>query len=301
VALLHLDVLSHLRHGLPNLDPETQELLNAGALDQVELCDDVLARLVVARTPAILQQAPDGPSRIRAGRVVIEATAAVPSAGRAARRLFGVDPLWAPTGPDGRQLLSSTPGGLALAAVDLPGTVDAAAWRMDRRGPRTDRPVIGRHCVGGKQEWKRLRDELPDSARIDIRLLDGTGSSQRAFGRFGPPRSWLVYSPADVSLRNFLYQVDFYLQLPAEQAGTDAEPTVLAAMAAGCVVLLPYRFAPTFGEAAVYCAPDEVADTVRMLHGRRSALREQSDRGREYVRLRHGHELFAERVASLVE
>jgi glycosyltransferase involved in cell wall biosynthesis len=300
-ALLHLDALSRLRHGLPHLDPQIQDLVNAGLLDQIELCDDVRARLVVARTPGVLQYAPDGPSRIRADRVVIEATAALPAAGRAARRLFGTDPLWAPTGPDGRQLLSATPGGLALAPVDLPGTVDAAAWRVDRRGPRVDRPVIGRHCAGGRQDWARLRDQLPDPARHDIRLLDGTGSSQRAFGRAGPPLGWLVYSTADVSLRGFLYQVDFYLQLPSEQASTDPEPTVLAAMAAGCVALLPHRFARTFGEAAVYCAPGEVGDTVRMLHGRRTALREQSDRGREFVEQHHGHPLFAERVAGLVE
>ena len=301
VALLHLDVLSHLWHGLPNLDQETQEALNAGELEQVELCDDVRARLVVARRSAVLEHAPDRPSRIRADRVVIEATAAVPSAGRAARRLFGADPLWAPAGPDGRQLLAATPGGLALAAVDLPGTVDAAAWRLDRRGPRTDRPVIGRHCLGGRKEWKRLRDELSDSTGIDVRLLDGTGSAQRAFGRLGPPLDWLVYSAADVSLRSFFYQVDFYLQSPSAQACTDPDEKVLTALAAGCVVLLPHRFAPAFGEAAAYCAPEEIADTVRMLHGRRSALREQSDRGREFVRQRHGHDLFAERVAALLE
>ena len=184
--------------------------------------------------------------------------------------------------------------------MDLPGTVDAAAWRVDRRGPGIDRPVIGRHCAGGQHEWTRLRDELPDPARIDIRLLDGTGSAQRAFGRAGPPLGWLVYSPADVSLRTFLYQVDFYLQLPSDQASTDAEPTVLAAMAAGCVALLPHRFAATFGAAAVYCAPAEVGDTVRMLHSRRTALREQSDRGREFVQEHHSHALFAERVAGLV-
>jgi hypothetical protein len=210
-----------------------------------------------------------------------------------------VDPLWAPSGPHGRQLLSATPGGLALAPVDLPGTVDTAAWRLDRRGPRTDRPVVGRHCAGGRDEWRRLRDELPDSARIDVRLLDAAGTAARAFGRFGPPRTWLVYSPADVSLRSFLYQVDFYLRLPPEQASIDADPAVLAAMAAGCVVLLPDRYAPTFGDAAVYCDIEEVADTVRMLHGRRTALREQSERGREFVRQRHHHSRYARQVQIL--
>jgi hypothetical protein len=299
VALLHLDVPARLRHNLPNLDTAAQNLINAGVLEQVELCDDVRARLVIARTPVVLHQAPDSPSRIRAERVVIETTAASPAAARAARRLFGVDPLWAPTGPDGRQQLAATPGGLALAAVDLPGTVDADAWRLDRRGPRTDRPVVGRQCAGGREEWRRLRDELPDSARIDVRLLDGTGAARRAFGRFGPPRSWLVYTTGDVSLRNFLYQVDFYLLLPAAQASTDADPTVLAALAAGCVVLLPYRFAATFGDAAVYCSPEEVPDTVRTLHSRRTALRDQSELGRAFVRERHGHALYADRVATL--
>jgi hypothetical protein len=184
--------------------------------------------------------------------------------------------------------------------VDLPGTVDADSWRLDRRGPRTDRPVVGRHCLGDADDWRRLRDELPDTARIDIRLLDGTGTARRAFGRFGPPRSWLVYAAGDLSLRSFLYQIDFYLHRPADQAPTDPDPVVLAALAAGCVVLLPYRFANTFGEAAVYCSAEEVPDTVRLLHERRTALREQSERGREFVRQRHGHEQFASSVADLV-
>ncbi len=299
-ALLHLDAPAHLRAGLANLDLDVQDEINSGAVTQVELCDDVHARLVVATGPEVLRHAPDADSRLRADRVVIEATAGNPAAARAARRLFGPDPLWAPAGPDGRQQLSATPGGLALAPVDLPGTVDADAWRLDRRGPRTDRPVIGRHCFADAGEWRRLRDQLPDSARIDVRLLDGAGTARRAFGRFGPPRSWLIYTAGDLSLRSFLYQVDFYLHLPADEAPADPDPAVLAALAAGCVVLLPYRFAGTFGEAAVYCAADEVPDTVRRLHERRTALREQSERGREFVRQRHGHEQFADRAATLV-
>ena len=300
VALLHLDALANLRQGVANLDAEVQDLLNAGALEQVELCDDVRARLVVARSAAVLSHAPDGPSRIRADRVVIASPTGSAAAARGGRRLFGVEPLWAPPGPAGRQTLAATPGGLPLAAMDLPGTLDAAAWRMDRRGPRADRPVGGRRCAGGRDEWRRLRDELPDPARIDVRLLDSTGAAERAFGRPGPPRGWLVYAADDVSLRSFLYQVDFYLAAPAADAATDADSTVLTAMAAGCVAVLPPRFAPTFGDAAVYCSPAEIGHTVRTLHARPAALREQSERGRAFVRGRHGHEVFAERVAALV-
>ena len=297
-ALLQLDVLAHLRQGPQNLDPAVQDLINTGELTQVELTDDVRARLVVARSAKVLQHAPDLPSGVRAQRVVVEDAGFSPSAAAAARRLFGRRPLWAPAGPDGRRRIAETAGD-ALAALDLPGTLDAAQWRLDRRGPRTDRPVLGRHCRGGRAEWRRLRDELPDTPRLDVRLLDAAGTADRSFGRSGPPRSWLVYGPADVSLRSFLYQIDFYLHLPAADAAADPDPDVLAALAAGCVVVLPPRYAPTFGDAAVYCAAGEVPDAVRKLHGDPRALRRQGERGAAYVRRHHAHELYAERIARL--
>jgi hypothetical protein len=298
-ALLQLDVLANLRGGPRNLDPAVQELINSGDLTQVELTDDVRTRLVVARSARVLQHAPDLDSGVRAQRVVIEADTVSRSAAAAARRLFGRRPLWAPAGPDGRRLLADALDGDGLAALDLPGTVDAGQWRLDRRGPRADRPVVGRTCHGGRAEWQRLRDELPDTARVDVRLLDADSTAVGSFGRFGTPRNWLVYTPADVSLRSFLYQIDFYLHLPPAGAPADPSPDLLTALAAGCVVVLPYRYAATFGEAAVYCAPDEVPDTVRMLHEDRRRLREQSARGPEFVRRHHGHEVYAERVARL--
>jgi hypothetical protein len=298
-ALLQLDMLTHLRDGPKNLDPAVQDLINSGELTQVELTDDVRSRLVVCRSARVLQHAPDLPSGVRAQRVVIESPVVSRSAAAACRRLFGRRPLWAPAGPEGRRLLAGALDGDGLAALDLPGTIDAARWRLDRRGPRADRPVVGRHCRGGRAEWRRLRDELPDTARVDVRLLDADGTAGRAFGRSGTPRSWLVYGSDDVSLRSFLYQVDFYLHLPSADAPADPDPDVLTALAAGCVVLLPHRYATTFGDAAVYCAPDEVPDTVRRLHADRPALRAQSARGPEFVRRHHGHEQYAERVARL--
>ncbi|MEU8814061.1 glycosyltransferase family 2 protein [Actinoplanes sp. NPDC048796] len=293
-ALLQLDVLAHLREGPRNLDPAVQRLINARELTQVELTDDVRARLVVARTARVLEHAPDLPSGVRAQRVVIEDAEVVEPAAAAALRLFGRRPLWAPAGPDGRRRLAAE-----AASLDLPGTLDARQWRLDRRGPRADRPVVGRCCRGGRAEWRRLREELPDSGRMDVRLLDSAGTAGRSFGRFGTPRSWLVYSPADVSPRSFLYQIDFYLHLPADDEPADPDPDVLAALAAGCVAVLPHRYAEAFGEAAVYCAPAELLDTVRMLHGNRRALREQAERGTAFVRRHHAHELYADRVAVL--
>ncbi|WP_433297034.1 glycosyltransferase family 2 protein [Actinoplanes sp. CA-030573] len=307
-ALLQLDVLSHLREGPRNLDPAVQDLINSGDLTQVELTDDVRARLVVVRSARVLQHAPDLPSGVRAQRVVIESSLVSRSAAASSRRLFGRRPLWAPAGADGRRLLTAalaedpiSDGAPAdqLTAFDLPGTVDAGQWRLDRRGPRADRPVVGRRCRGGRAEWQRLRDELPDSGRVDVRLLDADGTAARSFGRLGAPRAWLVYGPAEVSLRSFLYQVDFYLHLPRPDAPADPDPDLLTALAAGCVALLPYRYAATFGDAAVYCEAAEVAETVRLLHQDRAALRAQAARGPEFVRRHHGHERYADLAAKL--
>ncbi len=300
-ALLHLDHLSNLRAGPKNLAPAVQDLINAGALTQVELTDDVRARLVVVRGVRSLQHATDLPSGVRAQRVVIESAAVSGSASAAARRLFGRTPLWAPAGPDARRLLAAEldRDDPALTALDLPETLDATLWRLDRRGPRTDRPVVGRYCRGGRAEWHRLRVELPDHPRVDLRLFDSTSSVNRAFGKPGPPRSWLVFGPDDVSLRSFLYQVDFYLHLPAADTPADPDGDVLTALAAGCVVLLPHQYAPTFGDAAIYCTPDQMPETVRRLHGDRAALHAQSTRGPQFVRQHHSHDLYADRVAQL--
>ncbi|MCM4076654.1 glycosyltransferase family 2 protein [Paractinoplanes hotanensis] len=297
-ALLHLDSPANLREGPRDLDPVVQDLINNGELTEVGLADDARARLVVARSAQVLQYAPDRPSGIRAQRVLIEDAVAVPAAATAAKRLFGQWPVWTPAGPDGRRLLSADTS-VTVARLDLPSTLDAAQWRLDRRGPRADRPVVGRHCRGGPAEWRRLRDEVPETARLDVRLLDAAGSADRSFGRFGPPRSWLVYGPGDVSLRSFLGQIDFYLHLPPDDEPADPVPDLLTALAAGCVAVLPYRYAATFGDAAVYCTPEEVPDTVRLLHANRRALRDQSDRGAAYVRRHHTHALYAERVAHL--
>ncbi|MEV4346167.1 glycosyltransferase family 2 protein, partial [Actinoplanes sp. NPDC049596] len=102
-ALLHLDMLANLREGPQNLDPAVQKLVNSGELIQVEVTDDVRARLVVARTAQVLEHAPDLPSGVRAQRVVVEDAAVSEPAAAAAQRLFGRRPVWAPAGPDGRR------------------------------------------------------------------------------------------------------------------------------------------------------------------------------------------------------
>ncbi|HEV7963177.1 MAG TPA: glycosyltransferase family 2 protein [Actinoplanes sp.] len=306
VAVLQLDMLPNLATGAKNLDSAVQDLINDGSVDQIVLSDDVRAALVVVQSPAVLHFAPGFDSRVRADRVVVEGPAIGGVSRRlaagvcvaASRRLFGVEPRWSPSGPTDRRMLAAGPVGSALSAVDLPGTVDVRQWRLDRRGLHADRPIVGCRCAGSPAELHRMAEVLPDSERMDIRLWDGTGDARAAFGRRSP-RTWLVYGPAETDLRVFLNQLDFYLHFPDDQATRDADPALLTALAAGCVLVLPHRFAPTFGEAALYCEEADIERTVRGMQ-RGSAFLAQSKRGREFVRQGYGHERFADRIAALL-
>jgi hypothetical protein len=71
---------------------------------------------------------------------------------------------------------------------------------------------------------------------------------------------------------------------------------IVEALAVGCVVVLPHRFAATYGDAAVYCAPDEVADVVRRHWDDPDARHAQSLRARHYAAEHHDPRGYADRI-----
>ncbi|GIE27335.1 hypothetical protein Ait01nite_003800 [Actinoplanes italicus] len=296
VALLHLDSLASVAGSPAKLDPTLQHMINTGAIDQVVLSDEVHTHLVLVHDAEVLGFAPGTPSGIRGSQVVIEADPAwIPVAAHCAaeaRRLFGVEPHWAPTDAASRATLTAGQFGARLTAVDLPGSVNLRRWRLHRSGPRADRPVIGRVCTGGPAEWQRLR--ATTTPALDVRVLDRNDPAQAV------PHGWLVFRPSDLDTRGFLHQLDFYLHLPADDRLPATCPEVLIAMAAGCIPVLPPHHAAAFGEAAVYATPDEVAAVVTGLHRNPAELLAQSERGLAFVQERHPHTRYAEAVEDLL-
>ncbi|GAA1631163.1 glycosyltransferase family A protein [Actinoplanes couchii] len=295
VAVLHLDTLAGVAGKPAGLDPDLQQMINTGIVDQVVLADDVHARLVLVHDPAVLGFAPGTASGIRAAKVVIEADPAwLPAAAHCAgeaRRLFSVEPHWAPTDPAGREHLGAVL--TRVTGTDVPGTVNLRRWRLHRSGPRADRPVIGRVHSGGAGDWRRLVDTLGGTG-VDVRILALTPPA-------GPvPDGWLVYQAADVHLRGFLHQLDFYLYLPSDVPETATCPEILTAMAAGCVPVLPPGHAVVYGQAALYADPAEVATVVESLHRGPAALLTQSERALRFLEDHHQHRHYADAVAALL-
>ncbi|WP_229069426.1 glycosyltransferase family 2 protein [Actinoplanes sp. DH11] len=303
VAVLHLDLLGNVTGKPGALDPDVQDLINSGRVDQVVLSDDVHARLALVQDPALVGFAPGIASAIRADRVVIEADQAWGEAAfhceAEARRLFGVEPWWAPAGPAARHRLAGGPFGIRLAPADVPGTLDPERWRLHRTGPRADRPVIGRMLFDRPgdsvaTEWLRLREAVPAPAGLDVRVLAPAAPAK-------PPKGWLIYQPSDVDTRGFLHQLDFYLHMPADERAVTVGPELLIALAAGCVPVLPHSFEPLLGPAAIYCVPEEVTSAVTRLHGRPDALARQSRLGADFVRRHHHHGRYADAVEALLK
>lgn len=294
VAVLHLDTPASVAGGRPKLDPALQQMINSGIVDQVVLADDMHARLVLVHHPAVLGFAPGTESGVRAAKVVIEADPAwLPAAAHCAaeaRRLFGVEPHWAPTDPAERAGLAGGDFVTRVTPVDLPGTLDLRRWRLHRAGPRADRPVIGRVHCGGTADWQHLTADLAGATGLDIRILALTPPPRPV------PDGWLVYRQSDVDIRGFLHQLDFYRYLPPGEPAVATCPEILTAMAAGCVPVLPHTHATAFGDAALYAGPGETATVVEARH-RDPA---HAERALAFLERHHQHARYADAVATLL-
>ncbi|GAA4947821.1 glycosyltransferase family 2 protein [Actinoplanes utahensis] len=301
VAILHLDALAGVAAPQPpgGLDPTIQQMINAGVVDQVVLADAVQARLVLVHGPSVLGFAPGTPSAVRGARVVITSdpawTPAAAHCAAEARRLFGVEPLWAPTSPAARAELAAGPFGSRLTPVDVPGTVNLRQWRLHRSGPRADRPVIGRIHTGRFGEWQRLTSALAAAGNLDIRVLDlGDRAARRA------PEGWLTYRDTDVDTRGFLHQLDFYLHLPSDEPADATCPEVLIAMAAGCIPVVEHQHLAALGPAAVHATADDLAATVERLHADPAALLARSECALNFAETHHPHHRYAAAVTALL-
>jgi glycosyltransferase involved in cell wall biosynthesis len=288
-----------------------QELINAGLIDQVLLGERVDAGLLIVRQASVLQFASGDSSGIRAPRALVVADRApvrgdgvdrryVPATCNAAMlRLFEVDPVWCPQDAGVRAVLRTVDPALPLTSADLPIAVDASGWTADRAGASAERPIAGTDLCDAGAWPADVADALAVHHRlsgVDVRLR----LPDRPQWTADLPGEWLGYAAADLGPRPFLHQLDFYLHFPHRRAAETFSRPALEAAALGCVVVLPERYAARYGDAAVYCEPDDVDELIHRYAGDRGRYAEQSRRARAVVARAHEPRVFAERIAELV-
>lgn len=291
-----------------------QQLINEGRVDQVLPGDENRAELVVVRHAAVLQFPPHDPGRLRARQVLIVADEAparsadldrrytTARCSRAAVELFGAEPVWCPQDPQVRAALRGEP--VEVTPYDLPAVIDAERWSAARDGAAAGPAVVGTDLAdagvwpGDVREALGVYEELGHDSRWDVRLR--LPDWPRTGYHPGGPRSHLVYDAADLDLRTFVHQLDFYLHFPSPDRPETFSRAALEAAALGCVVLMPERHAAVFGDAAVYCAPGGVEATLHRYHADRGLYAEQSRRARAVVVKAHHPQLFVDRIAGIV-
>lgn len=311
-----------LRVGVMNLEavrmmtPETralcgpiQQLINSGAVDIVGIEDEVDIDSLIIRYPLVLQfdRQVSFPGKVR--QLLIHANQPPHEADGSdlryftrdceinAEKWFGVEPVWVAQGPQAEKSLVDTkvPVSRPLADFHIPGLLDPNEWFVRRDRFRFDRPVIGRHSRDHHTKWPGRAETLlkiyPDDLNYDIRIMGGDSTVRQMLGG-DVPRNWISYGYDETGVREFLFQLDFWVYFPNEVRIEAFGRAILEAMASGCVVILPEVFRSTFGDGALYCEPDDVRSLIDELYSDLEAFKRQSRRGQALVEERFSHQWF---------
>jgi hypothetical protein len=296
------------------IHPEIQALADAGLARFVPPHQPVTANLTLLHHPAAFQTLPAVPPLVTSHRTLL--VVHHPATDAEGTPQYDVDLVialtealygpvtWAPVGPSVRKTLDRLAAPPPMLATDWVNILDPADWTAPPTPlplPR-HRPVIGRHSRPAPEKWPADRETFlaayPDSPEITVRLM---GYSPALDQIVGPrPANWQVLPFAALPVRDFLHSIDYFVYFHAPVWIEAFGRSILEAMAAGKVCLLPATFEPLFGEAAVYCAPHEVLAHVRRLEADPVARATLADRARDMVADRFGPQVAVTRVAALI-
>jgi UDP:flavonoid glycosyltransferase YjiC (YdhE family) len=293
------------------VNPLLRRAVDTGAADLLPPRGTVCARLAVLRHPAVFAELPEPAPRLEAEQVVLVANSAarggdgevfydVRAVDEVVHRWTGVRPLWAPIGPLVRPDLERA--GVQVREQDWVNLIDVDAWAADRSAFRDDVPVIGRHSRPQAAKWPSsaaaITAAYPTDGSVRVRVLGGAAAVRDVLGTV--PERWEVEEFGERHPRDFLADVDFFVYYHHEHLVEAFGRTVMEALASGAVAVLPPGLRASFGDAAVYAEPGEAMAVVRRLHADRAAYEEQSRRGQDWVRERHGAPAHLERLTALV-
>lgn len=301
-----------LRHPHP-IHPEIRALIDGGTVELLDPETPHEARLLVAHHPALFLHAPRRNLSITTDtRILVAHHPPHTARGVAyydpatvdanAAELLGGPVRWAPVGPAVRQQLEPHAAALQLWNGDWSNIIDGDAWAAPREEPLGIRPVIGRHSRPGREKWPATRADVlaayPPDPMIRVRILGAGPLLQELVGAY--PSNWEVLPFNAEAPAEFLRKIDFFVYYHHPDWIEAFGRNILEAMASGAVVILPEAFRATFGDAALYAAPVEVAGLVKRLHADVEAWRSQSERGLEIARMRFGPSQHVDRVAALI-
>src|SRR5699024_2010286 len=149
--------------------------------------------------------------------------------------------------------------------------------------------VIGFHSFGNKYLW-------PTNREIFEIVFNVEGAETFFYGNIKPVKAALgndIISRSQwagssrEALLYFLDMIDFCVHFPHPQLDVRPWAAVLEALHAGKVVIMPHYLEETYGDAAVYTEPQEVAGVVAEYTDDSLKYAEQARRGQAFVERYH--------------
>lgn len=305
IAVLHLESGRSLRakDQVP-LNDQIQELINERVVDEVFFDDEVVTKHLILRDPLILSFLPHGVSRISADTLLIFAGESpfkgarpwieyLPAESDAyARAAFNAEPIWVPRDSAVRATLTDYIDRDSIHSRDWVGMANLDRRWHQRIYYRSITPVVGRYAPNYK-EGSQLRDGLdkifPLNNHLDVRLLGKREELSKILGIARFPGSWTIYDANEKQVLPFLHSLDYFLFFPATPNDHAAIREILSVLSTGVIAILPWEFEKTFGRAALYAEPDEVARLISYMH---------ADFSRYEAHLRQSKKVLAERFSS---
>lgn len=278
VGILHLESYRNL--SLREIEPfeiEIEELLQKATVDEVLYSDKTTVGTLIVRDPSVLQFPLPHASELRVGSAIIVARHAGQGPDRRVHfaatecatncfSMFGVEPVWMAMNDQVASGLEAVVSRRAVSPVRWPDSIveDLSAVPSGRRG--VDGPVVGRVLHGAKDSLpkgrKTRRDAFLADSNIQMRFLADPKSGLGTYLEKEAASNWSLLSGAEVARFVFYSQCDFYTHHHGGKADDSQSRYIVEAMAAGCVPVLAPDWKPMFGDAALYCEPDELADMV---------------------------------------
>jgi hypothetical protein len=305
VGIVQLEDLRRTGERAAQIDPLLVRHLNHGDFDEVFLDEDVEASALIVRDAGVLSYADDRRTRLRVGRLAlvvdgvplesapVRGTFALTEVLARAERMFGSQAVVIGADLAARQAVRSVLPEHDVRAADTPyrGVADRRLRSIARPPRITGTPVVGvvvEHPFG-IPEAATIGSLFPED--VDARALVLTGSPIDDL-----PGDCLTYTPDDISLLDFLAQIDILVDFSTRAV---PRPTVLAAMAAGCVVVSRAEHRPALGEAAVYVRPVDAAAFYSWLRRDPDAYARQVGRARSFAASHLGAKTWRRRLSEV--
>jgi UDP:flavonoid glycosyltransferase YjiC (YdhE family) len=207
---------------------------------------------------------------------------------------------WAPTNRWVRAALEAYSPQLPIEAEDWTAIADET--RHFARSEVVDAPITIGHVSGsGATQWPATADELKQMLPVDgsanVLLV---GRPPRPLLPPKRPQTWRIFEHGEAAIEWAVRQMDVLVYFPGAEASEIPDAAIVAAMAAGKLVVLPPRLRAHFGVGPVYCERINVQTTISELLADPVRLAELRNEARESVGQRFSAIRYRDRVTSLM-